>query len=53
MHFGLGPLSKGYLCSETLLCVIVLLALVEALQTENLLAAGAQDVFKSPLFMSC
>lgn len=49
----LGILSKSYLCSTTLLFVIVLLALVEALQTENLLAAGAQDVFKSPLFMSC
>ncbi len=28
-----GSLSKGYLCSKTLLFVIVLLALVEALQT--------------------
>lgn len=53
MNFGLGLLSKGYLCSENSVSVIVLLALVEARQTENLLAAGAQDVFKSPLFMSC
>jgi len=53
MHFGHQVLCLKAIYAVKTACVIVLLALVEALQTVKLLAAGAQDVFKSPLFTSC